>query len=457
MSNVRRHYKNNPYIKRKKRLIRPAAVLIAILALLCAGIIGVVSLGGFASLFGADPSVSPSATPYYTGSIEASPTPTPSRAPTPTPSAQQAVIQMMGDILLHDTSRESGKQTDGSYDFSSYFDIIKDQLTGDLVIANLESPVDANLDGTGYSGYPAFNVPREIVPAIKNAGIDLVTTCNNHAFDRGWQGVVNTRITLQNMGLDFVGTYETQAQYDTPKILDVNGIKVGIIAYSDSSNGLLSTIPSEHRGYAMRLFNSSNLDDLPRLLADVEAAKAAGAEFIIFYMHWGAEYQYQPTAGMRSYAQALIENGVDVLMGDHPHCVQPITKKTIQYEGRDKEVLVVYSLGNFFADQIRLSLENQTDDRIRQAMIVDFTIEKDSATGIVSIIDAGYTPTFIHRDTLVSGATPRYAYKVLPAGSYALAETRPSVFDSDEKWQLCKDAWAKVQEVVGTQITPRKG
>ena len=117
----------------------------------------------------------------------------------------------MGDVLLHDTTTlRGGLQSDGTYDFNSYLDIISQSINGDLAIANIESPVDANGDGSGMSGYPRFNVPRAIVAALKNAGINLALTANNHALDKGYTGLKNTIAALKEMDMDYYGTFTSQ-------------------------------------------------------------------------------------------------------------------------------------------------------------------------------------------------------------------------------------------------------
>lgn len=368
---------------------------------------------------------------------------------TPSPTQQQEteiLIQLMGDVLLHDTTTlRGGLQPDGTYDFNSYLDIISQSINGDLTIANIESPVDANGDGSGYSGYPRFNVPRAIVAALKNAGVKLALTANNHALDKGYTGLSNTIASIKAEGLDYYGTFTSQEEQDAYKIIDVKGIKIGLLAYTDSVNGLMSLIPEESQDYCINLIGLNSNNDLNRMKEDIKNIRGQGAEFVIVSLHWGREYKDEPTERQRTIAQALIDNGADVIMGNHSHCVQPITKKEIEFEGKTKTVVVAYSMGNFLADQMSLEKpENMT----QHSFILNINVKR-AQDGSVELADATYTPTFTHRDSVGSGV---YSYKVLPAGKYANAQSRPEIFASDEKWALCKQAWERTQRIVGDQI-----
>lgn len=404
------------------------------------------------------PSRSPSPT-----QLAGTPSPTAGAVQTPSPDATETVqasptpyeepeilIQLMGDVLLHDTTTiRGGLQSDGTYDFSSYLDIISQSINGDLAIANIEAPVDANGDGSGISGYPRFNVPRAIVTALKNAGVNLALTANNHALDKGYTGLKNTIAALEAEGMDHYGTFTSQEEHDTYKIIDVKGIKVGLLAYTDSVNGLMSLIPEENQDYCINLIGLNSNSDLNRMEEDVKNIREQGAEFVIVSLHWGREYTNAPTERQRAIAQSLLDSGADVIMGNHSHCVQPITKKEIEFEGKTKTVVVAYSMGNFLADQMSLEKdENMT----QHSFILNLNVKR-AQDGTVYLADATYTPTFTHRDSVGSGV---YAYKVLPAGKYANAQSRPDIFASDEKWALCKQAWERTQRIVGDMIEARE-
>ncbi|MDR3207282.1 MAG: CapA family protein [Oscillospiraceae bacterium] len=373
------------------------------------------------------------------------PTSTPVPTPTPEPdfSTPTVKIQMAGDIMLHIGPQRAAKTAEG-YDFTPYFSLIAPYLDGDLTVCNMEAPVDAYGENQKTSSYPQFNVPYEILPALKGAGFNFLLTANNHAYDMRWAGLLATRRNIERAGLDFTGTFETQEQYDAPKIVAVNGLKVGILSYSDADNGLSVLIPTEELPHAMRRFTSGSLDSLPDMAADIANLRAAGAQFVIAALHWGAEYRNAPTDTQRDIARALCDSGADVVMGGHSHCVQPIE----WYTGPDgRESLILYSLGNFFADQIAL---DPPQPKTQYGMLISVSVRLDKAGALVWE-GADYMPTLSYR--YQDSASPTgTAYRLLPAPEYAEAETRPDVFATDAEWNKVKAAMAHVETIAGADI-----
>ena len=401
-------------------------------------------------------SLAPSTGILPSGGPTASPSVQPSVAPTYQPQNNSARIVMVGDFLLHETTTiRSAKQADGTYNYKPYFEQIKPYLQGDLVIGLMETPVNANGDGTEYAGWPRFNAPQEIAAAAKWAGINTFITSNNHALDCDFSGLVNTIDNIKKEGIDPVGTYKTAAEAKTYHIKEYNGIKIGIVAYTDNGINTVSSKMGSNT-FCMNIFERGG--SISKILSDINAVKAQGAEFVIVSMHWGIEYQ-QTTAGfMKEMAQKIIEGGADIIMGTHPHCVQEAKTKTVTVNGVQKEVVIAYSLGNFFADQ-RARLDDESTPQFESAppmteegMILTVDIEKD-ASGKIVIKDAYYTPTYAFRRVAsTSGSTTIYDYAILPAGKYALAATRPAFFKSDAEWQEVKDAWTHTTEIVGSNI-----
>ncbi|GHU96489.1 capsule biosynthesis protein [Clostridia bacterium] len=324
------------------------------------------------------------------------PTPPPTPEPTPNPSAR---IQMAGDILLHGGLIRSAKVGE-TYDFKPYWAEIKPYIDGDLSICNMEGPVDTFGGNANISTYPRFNSPLEILDALKYAGFDALVTANNHAYDRAFDGLVKNRENIENAGFYVTGTNATQEQYDEYLIRDVNGLKVGLIAYSEIDNGLGSLIPQDKRGFAMRRFDIGEAD-VEKMAADMAECRRQGADMIILSLHWGVEYANKPGAAAVTMARALAENGADVVMGNHSHCVQPVewTETT-----RGKR-LIIYSLGNFFVDQNAL---NPPVPKTQYGMLVTVGAELDKGELKLS---ADYLPTFMRKYT-VNGARK---YMLLPA------------------------------------------
>ncbi|GHV16399.1 capsule biosynthesis protein [Clostridia bacterium] len=361
-----------------KKLLLSAALLLLLTA--CA-FGGDIEDGGRVS-FNPIPSVSQSPPPSETPTPTPTPTPPPTPTPTPNPAAR---IQMAGDILLHGYLLNAAKVGD-SYDFVPYWADIKPYIDGDLSICNMEGPVDAFGGNEKISTYPRFNAPIEILDALKYAGFDALVTANNHAYDRAFDGLVKSRENLENAGFLVTGTNGTQEQYDEYLIVDLNGVKVGLIAYSELDNGLGGIIPEEKRKFAMRKFNIGTAD-VEKMAADMAECRKQGADMIILSLHWGVEYANKPGDAAVAMARALAENGADVVMGNHSHCVQPIewTETT-----RGKR-LIIYSLGNFFVDQNALE---PPIPRTQFGMLV--TVSAEINKGELSLA-AEYLPTFMRK------------------------------------------------------------
>ena len=361
--------------------------------------------------------------------------PAPSVLPSPElpPSAR---IQFAGDILLHSGPVKTAKTGENTYDFRPFFEEIAPYIDGDLAICNIETPIDVKGGNKDLTSYPMFNAPREILSALRGAGFDTAINANNHSFDKGFDGLVATRANLEAAGFKFTGTYETREQRDTYLILDVNGIKVGLIAYTDALNGLDTYIPESKRAFAIRKFSSASTKDVPRMLEDMDSCRDAGAELIILALHWGAEYKDDPNDTQKEIARQLCAGGADILMGNHSHCVQPI----VWLPGReeDHESLCVYSMGNFFADQIGL---NPPVPKTQYSMIMTAVITKD-ADGDAFVESAEYLPTYTYRYPNKDG------YSIVPAANYAASESLVSQTDRNN----CQKAYDHVAKIVGDAV-----
>ena len=373
-------------------------------------------------------------------------------APKPDLTAKVKVC-MAGDFMLHTGLLAAGKTGEFTYDFVPFMQEIEPYVNGDLNITDIEGAVDAYGDNIGITSFPNFNFPRELLDAIKFLGFDTIVTANNHAYDQGWEGLLATRKQLKKAKLKAVGTYASQEEYDKPYIRKINGIKVGIVAWSALDNGLSETV-GEHLPYAMRKFNQDSLEDIPRMLSDVKKLRKKGAEVVIMPLHWGSEYQDEPSENQREIAKQLLKGGVDILVGDHPHCVQPIEKVKVERDGRKQNALCIYSLGNFFADQ--LGLEPYTP-KTQYGMLVSVTISRDE-DGNIDLKSMKYMPTLCYRDSLrIAHQNGNYfGYAFLPAGKYAAMTEQPENI-SYETWQQASAAWDHVRAVAGDDIKAYAG
>ena len=341
-------------------------------------------------------------------------------------------IAATGDILIHVEILETqyDKETD-SYDFKNTLQYVKEYLSNaDLTISNLEGTL-AGKDNYGFSGYPSFNAPDELADAMKWAGIDVVNNMNNHSLDRDVKGFYRTREVLEDKGFDIIGTRALEDQ-DRYVIKDVKGIKVGIASYSYTmtcEGGVkgLNGIPIPSEVYPlMNTFRADTLEeDFQNMKEQIDKMKAEGAEAIIFYMHWGEEYELEPNETQIEIAKFLANNGVDIIFATHPHSLQPID--IIKTDDGLKEVPVIYSMGNFLSSQRTERIQNPyTEDGV----IVFVKINKNEDTGEIKVEYPTYMPTWVNW----YGKDHKLFYEVVPAtvndAEYLTEEGKSRVVES---------------------------
>lgn len=303
----------------------------------------------------------------------------------------EARVMVVGDIMMHSPITASGYDAKSdSYDFSSIFsevDPIFDQA--DLVIGNLETPVAGAQ--FGYSGYPRFNAPTELIYDLKDAGVDVLTTANNHSLDQWESGAVNTINNLDQAGILHTGTFKSQEDKDTPLIIDVNGIRIGLIAYTYGTNGM--PIP-EDKPYMV------NILDLKSIENDVKQLKSENADYIIAMIHYGNEYQRIPSKEQIEWTDKMLELGIDFVLGSHPHVVQPL--KLTEGNAADSDSGVIYSLGNF--------LSNQRSNWKDYGIILDLKLEKNLITQKIELTDVNVIPTYVD----IYWSKGKKEYKIIP-------------------------------------------
>ena len=261
-----------------------------------------------------------------------------------------ATISAQGDLLMHRGIITSCKKADNSYDFAPIFQYLKDYTTSyDYAVANLETTLGG--PDYPYRGNPRFNCPDSLTDAVVDAGFDMLLTANNHSSDTYTHGIVRTVEQVRAAGLEALGT---QLSDDEPKysILDINGIKVGMLCYTYATNEYVEGRPSlnykefvEQTGL-VNYFMENKLDrfygEVEKHLADM---KANGAETTVMYIHWGKEYSTTENATQRTIAQKMCDLGIDVIVGGHPHVVQPmdLLQSTVD---SDHRTVCIYSVGN---------------------------------------------------------------------------------------------------------------
>ena len=326
-----------------------------------------------------------------------------------------ATISATGDVLMHMPVINSCKTSDGSYDFTGIFRYLDDYAAeADYAVANLETTLAGTGNGYNYSGYPCFNCPDEIADALKAAGFDMLLTSNNHCYDTRTVGLTRTLEVANELGLDTLGT-QPDAEAADYTIETVGGIKIGMMCYSyatsdsypdrPSMNGILTGTDAEGM---INYFDYDQLDKFYTGVADAIAdMEAAGAEATVLYIHWGEEYQLSPNSNQTAIAQKLCDLGIDVIVGGHPHVVQPVELLTSSVDETHRTVCL-YSMGNAISNQQRQNM-NLNTGHTEDGVLFSFTFARYS-DGEVLLDSVEILPTWVHMDTTGSSRT----YQILP-------------------------------------------
>lgn len=246
-------------------------------------------------------------------------------------------LTAVGDIMMHTPVSKSALQDDGSYDFRPHFQYVRPIFqNADVVVGNLETP----LAGGPLKGYPSFNGPDDLLKGLKWAGVSALTLANNHSLDQGWKGLQRTAELAGEAGFIYFGAYRGAEDRATPRLFSAGGVTLGFSGYTYGVNGPWKYPADE----TWRL----NFVEEKIMKEDIEVLKAAGADFIILNIHFGDEYQRKPNQRGRALVETLFEAGADLIIGHHPHVVQPgLIKPAQSGEAR----AAVFSLGNFISNQ----------------------------------------------------------------------------------------------------------
>lgn len=276
---------------------------------------------------------------------------------------QQVDLLFAGDIMQHEAQLKMARQSNGEYSFSYCFRHIKEFVrSADISVANLETTIGKS----GYSGYPSFCAPDSFLHAVKDAGFKVLLFANNHCMDKGKRGALHTLDMLDSLQIAHCGVYRNAKEREEryPLIVEEKGVRVAILNYTYSTNG--REIPSPM---------VVNLIDKETIARDIQSAREKRADAIIACMHWGDEYVSLPPQRVKELGDWLIEQGVDHIIGNHPHVVQPLEIRESSTTP-DRNV-VAYSTGNLVSN---MSLR-RTDGGMMIAMklmkILNYTRPRD--------------------------------------------------------------------------------
>ncbi|MDR2956321.1 MAG: CapA family protein [Prevotella sp.] len=307
--------------------------------------------------------------------------------------AQERKVSLLfaGDAMQHKDQLNVAKTSDG-YDYSSYFGYVEEEVKqADIAVVNLE----VTLPGENYTGYPRFGSPDEFAVSLKEAGFDVFLTANNHILDKGKRGLERTVRVLDSLKVKHTGVFVDSLKRDLyyPLMMIKNGIRIAMLNYTYDTNGYTPAAP-----------NIVNYIDKKQMLKDIQSAKQMRADIIIANIHWGVEYVLKHNKEQKEIADFLINNGVRLVIGGHPHVVQPID---IQKDSCDIKNIVVYSMGNY--------ISNMKPVNTRGGMMVKIDISKNGDEA-VKIDSCHYSLVWVNK--LVNKKDVPTFYELLPVAEY---------------------------------------
>lgn len=291
--------------------------------------------------------------------------------------------------MAHGPQIKAARTAEGMYDFTSSFDSLASRISSaDLAFGNLET----TFGGKPYTGYPMFSTPDAMGTALREAGFDVLTTSNNHSADRSALGITRTLDVLDSLGIAHTGSYrsEDERERTAPLMLQLGSLRLAVLAYTYDTNGL--TVPEP-----------TLVDGIDTLLMaqDIARADSLGANYKIVQIHWGVEYERAPNREQRALAEWLHRQGVDAIIGSHPHVVQQsewIEPDSLQ----SKRSFVIYSLGNFVSNQRKPAAT-------RGGMLLSLTLSRANPTADI-VTQPSYQYVFVNK----LRPDGRAVYRLLP-------------------------------------------
>ena len=320
--------------------------------------------------------------------------------------SQEISFLFMGDIMGHGPQIKSAWQENKKqYEYSEVFNPLEDIISSvDFAIGNLE----VTLAGKPFKGYPQFSSPDELAVACKNSGMDVLVTANNHSCDRKNKGIVRTLDVLDSLKILHTGTFKDvkNREKNNLLVLSKEGIKVGLLNYTYGTNGLPFSAPV----YV-------NLVDSVLIKKDVINAKNKDLDKLIVFVHWGYEYKDFPNSYQKKYNRFFQDLGVDVVIGSHPHVIQPM----VYSKENNHEFLTVFSLGNF--------VSNQRAERKDGGAMFRLSFQKTDNN--IQISRKEYIPVWVHKYM----EKEKYHFQILPCARPIYNE---KYFSNKEDFQKMK-------------------
>ena len=399
------------------------------------------------------PQVSTQAIPETTAPPTTETQPPETTMPEPETVIATATISAQGDLLMHKPVFDTCRQSDGSYNFESLSRYVKDTVSSfDYAMANLETTFGG--DKYKYQGNPEFNCPDPLIDSVVDTGYDMLMTANNHAADTTNDGIVRTVDVIREAGIPALGT---QLNGDEPKysVVEINGIKVGMACYTygysvsgDGTKFSLNGLAQIPDNGTVNFFMNNNPDKLYRLAEEHYAdMKADGAEATMFFIHWGTEYQTTENATQNKMAQKLCDIGYDVIVGGHPHVVQPVEllESTVD---PDHKTVCIYSLGNAVSNQRTGISDLFPAGYTEDGALFTVTFEKYS-DGQVYMVGTDVIPTWVNMHQYNG---PK-EYNILPLIKDQEDQWQETFGLTDHHFTSCQKSYNRTMGIVGEGLT----
>ena len=368
-----------------------------------------------------------------------------------------ATISIVGDVLPHLSILTAAKDNETeSHVFDPFFAYVSPYITkADYAVANLETTLGGTENGKSYTGYPRFNSPDSIATALKNAGFDMAMTANNHCYDTNLAGLKRTLTVLTENNLDTLGTVldKTEEKY---VVKEINGIKIGMISYTYETSDSYPDRPSINGIFtseeSVGHINSFDYKQLDKFYAEMEThlanMKKDGAEATILYIHWGNEYQLSASSSQKTIAQKMCDLGLDVIVGGHPHVIQPmdLLESTVD---EDHKTVCIYSTGNFLSNQRRNLMDLKTGNT-EDGIIFTVSFTKYS-NGVVALEETDVIPTWINLHK-VDG---KNVYDILPLDQ-TVEDWKTAFKLTDTYLKNANESYERTMSLVGDGLTETK-
>ena len=363
----------------------------------------------------------------------------------------KAVVAAQGDLLMHATFFQEKyhphcRLNDGSYDFSSLFRYMEETVSGaDYAVVNLETTLGG--DGFPYQGNPSFNCPDSILDAVKAAGYDLLLTANNHSYDTLMTGIDRTLEQIRLRGLEGLGTRMSEEE-SRFLIREINGIRIGMVSYTytmtmRSGKPQLNDNSPVEKPEQINYFSYNDLNGFYSEMQQIIARmREQGAEATMLFIHWGTEYETVQNTTQEKIAQKMCDLGFDVIVGGHPHVVQPMTLLQ-STEDQNHRTVCIYSLGNAVSNQRRDLMRLKTG-HTEDGVVFTVTFEKYS-DGTLRVADTNVLPTWVNLYETENG---RKAYNILPLDAARQDVWMQQFGVSDAVFREMKNSWQRTMDIL---------